>query len=94
MSCNPIRKGDLPTKVMQVQRDYGARAIEAADERLKEEVKTKSHSKVIRGSSSTSGPEVCAKLEFEHSEEALNQACRHRKALKAELEEVKALEAL
>lgn len=76
------------------KRGYGPGVIEAADERLNEEVKTRRQARANSRSSPTCGPEARAKLELERSKQTLAEARRRRKALKADLEDAKALEAL
>lgn len=76
------------------KRGYGPGAIEAADDRLNEEVKARRQARASSKSSPTCGPEVRAELELERSKRTLAEARRRRKALEAELEDAKAIEAL
>lgn len=86
----------LPTETYSnpynTKRFYGAGAIEAADERLKEELKARKSSHAQAASPTPSGPEANAKIELQRSNDELITARQRRKALEVELQQAKDLE--
>lgn len=86
----PIRFRPRPTQTLTTPSDHGAGAIEAADERLKEELKARKSSHAQAASPTPSGPEANAKIELQRS--TLITARQRRKALEVELQQAKDLE--
>lgn len=70
-------------------RNYGAGVIEAADERLKEEIATRSH---VRAPEQPKSLEHRVRGELEKTNRELTKARRRRKALEAELKEARKAE--
>ncbi|KAH7406299.1 hypothetical protein DE146DRAFT_438701 [Phaeosphaeria sp. MPI-PUGE-AT-0046c] len=75
-----------------IKRNYGASAIENADELLKEEVQTLKLAHAQVASLLPSVPEAHAKLELQRSKDALIKARLRRQALEAELQEATGME--